>query len=478
MHHLYEMKNKKNYLLILAITSISFVPMLFSGFGLIDDHEIISLNEALSYRGIYGFINYWLGFEDFQETIRFRPTYILLRGIEALIFGTNFALWDFSRLIMCLVFGLGVYSIVDTLLDKRYAVILACISVAAPWSPYVFFKLGPAESYGLFFLGILLWVLASNLRNKYLYLVLISCLLVGVKESFLPFIFVGIWAEWKLIKDKSIRNVIIGGFFLLVGIVIILIVVYKIKLYSGGNDILNVPLGFERLSNLQSQVFKTKTGILALGVILISIFLLKRDNLLLMLFLIALVLFNIFIYSGIPSIYGKYAVPFWPGVIALLVLCLTKFNLRYKAAINIFWVLVAFLLLSSFKLSYGYLNNSTQMNRDYRSLSTTTNEQSEILISGTVDNYEQMMASIIFMKKYYKIDGVYFLNLIPIESNRETNFTKRLNNQLNTISLKGNEYFAPKSGAKFKNDDCYEIYFNSSYKPFCKKNVLIKDPNF
>lgn len=175
-------------LFALAVFSfLYFTGVLFSGYQLIDDHELYYFKHEINRAGFFpAMIDVVKG--DLHK--RYRVIYYVIRMIQCRIFGTDFTAWHIMY---------GCISVIDLSLAYYYArkrgvhvfyAYLFAISILT-WGGQkaIIWRLGPQESLGL----MILLVTVICLRNYYEssgkgYLVaafVLTVLVSGIKESFL-----------------------------------------------------------------------------------------------------------------------------------------------------------------------------------------------------------------------------------------------------------------------------------------------------
>ncbi len=148
--------DKKEVIIIIGISLLLVFGILigtgtlFSGYHLVDDHEII--------RRVYvnrnSPISLWDKiFDGFPWiTIRFRPLYIVLRRIRGLVFLDNFVCWSIwvgLEIVLIILFAYLIARMFDC--NKYMSFLFGCIIVIGEQSA-VWWRLGPQEPTGLLLL--------------------------------------------------------------------------------------------------------------------------------------------------------------------------------------------------------------------------------------------------------------------------------------------------------------------------------------
>ncbi|MDB5576942.1 MAG: hypothetical protein JWR80_2118 [Bradyrhizobium sp.] len=143
---------------------------------------------------------------------RYRPVYYFLKALETASWGTNVHLWYLTRTLEFTVFIASIWWITSRFVGIGAAAILLIPMLAMPFWADVWARLGPSEAYGSGALGILLMgaygVLAGESaavrRIAAVAITMATIILVGVKETFVPFAGLSIallsiaWARQRL----------------------------------------------------------------------------------------------------------------------------------------------------------------------------------------------------------------------------------------------------------------------------------------
>jgi hypothetical protein len=168
-------------------------PMLHADFGMIDDHEIVSIlgrDNRVKISELSPLIQQWAGEEDTGRG-RFRPAYYVLRVLEAFVVGGHASLWYTNRLLLALVSALALYWGLRVILFPFPAGVVTLLFFSGPQNE-IWTRLGPQEAYGVpLVLAGLAWIAVQLGRHKWqptrLFPGFVVLLLAGlVKESFVP----------------------------------------------------------------------------------------------------------------------------------------------------------------------------------------------------------------------------------------------------------------------------------------------------
>ena len=156
------------------------------GYHFVDDHEIFVLNAEFGKKGItQTLINSILS----DLSIRFRPTYRLIRTLEAFICGTSLLAWHlFHMLLMISTFFLT-YVFARTMNCSIWSSLLFTLVSLVGQQSSVIWRLGPQEGIGLLLLMLTLLSLirysTKSTTGNLVLSIVATVLLGGIKESFL-----------------------------------------------------------------------------------------------------------------------------------------------------------------------------------------------------------------------------------------------------------------------------------------------------
>lgn len=156
------------------------------GYHFVDDHEIFALNAKFGEKGlIQTLIDSIIG--DFS--IRFRPTYQLIRTLEAFICGTSLLAWHlFHMLLMISTFFLT-YVFARTMNCSILSSLLFTLVSLVGQQSSVIWRLGPQEGIGILLLMLTLLSLirysTKSTTGNLILSIVATVLLGGIKESFL-----------------------------------------------------------------------------------------------------------------------------------------------------------------------------------------------------------------------------------------------------------------------------------------------------
>ncbi len=165
-------------------------PMLTAGFGMIDDHEIVSIlgrDKRVGVTELSPLIQQYA----VESNGRFRPGYYVFRIFEAFCFRLDAGLWHTNRLLLALVSSLALYVAIRVVLQPFLAGVITLLFFSGPQNE-IWIHLGPAESYGvpLTLMGIA-WIAVQLGRQRWQPVRLVPGFVLlwiagFVKESFIP----------------------------------------------------------------------------------------------------------------------------------------------------------------------------------------------------------------------------------------------------------------------------------------------------
>jgi hypothetical protein len=188
-------------------------PMLHADFGMIDDHEIVSIlgrDNRVKTSEISPLIQQWV----MEHNGRFRPGYYVLRILEAFFVGDHASLWYTNRLLLALVSALALYWGLRVLLRPFPAGVVTLLFFSGSQNE-MWISLGPQEAYGApLLLAGLAWITVQLGRHNWqptrLFPGLVVLLLTGfVKESFVP-VLPGVLAFIYIVMPSMFPSMVSG----------------------------------------------------------------------------------------------------------------------------------------------------------------------------------------------------------------------------------------------------------------------------
>jgi len=196
-------------LVVFAICGVVLLFLFGSGalpatYHLTDDHEIVKIAIELEKDTLIAVTKRWV-IEDFK--IRFRPFYYIHRIVCTKVLGTNFFAWSlYNTLLCCLTISLLYVGIRRMAFSVTSSIFFVIFVFTGPQMA-IWWRLGPAETIGVFFLALAFFLASftktTALVNAFFSLVLICSSLT--KETFTivvpAFIFLKLFSDYN--KDKS-----------------------------------------------------------------------------------------------------------------------------------------------------------------------------------------------------------------------------------------------------------------------------------
>lgn len=477
---------------IIAVASLAvFLPVIPSKLWLIDDHEIVLFLTKLQAEGFAGFWYQWLQLPDFATIPRFRPIYYVLRAIEILVWQDYSFLWVTTRLVIAYVFAISIFRLMSTTVFPFTALLISLATLAVPWLSDTLFRLGSAEAYAVLFVALL--ILAMVPRSGHVrWLVVSACIamLVGIKENFAVLIPVSIWAVFALVRYKNRIAATIASMFVIFSISCVAFLAYKLHL-SSGVDIYNQSTGNERFSAAVHSLFFSIKGWLSLlfvGLTAYAVFFEKTDvprNVTISVFLgcIAILLFNVYFYSGVPSIRVRYAFPYWAILLSMFFWGCVKIvdqheNLLGRAIKNIeFMVLVGVVIIAlmATNMWFGYRYASATIRTDDAISQILQKSQTayEIVVIATSENDYEPVFSIARFMAFKQLSKPLFLSVMTVPNVGNGAFSKQLLRELQGIALNGGSGYEPASRRGSNPDHCLEVVFKESVPSVCATRVIV-----
>jgi hypothetical protein len=208
-----------------------------SGFHFQDDHEIITISKRIDDNGLFA-ASVSILKEDMVT--RFRPFYYLHRIAIVELLGTDFMYWSFYNALLAILTSFFLYLF---LIRQGYkfinAILFPFLTLIGEQSA-IWWRLGPAETIGIFFLSASLYLMINSIVNGKRYQLIISviCLIFSSlsKESFalvIPaYVLFFIMINWQVRPGNNILRIIITNIipvavflFILLGLAYVIVFV-------------------------------------------------------------------------------------------------------------------------------------------------------------------------------------------------------------------------------------------------------------
>ena len=194
------------YFFILWFSLLCLSGSIFSGFHFTDDHELLAIGKDISESSLSVTMVKWI---KSDSTFRFRPIYYVHRILGVYFFGQNYLLWSIYAGILAVLstFILFLFSL-QTGFSFSQSVLFALLTLLGAQAA-VFWRLGPNETIGVFFMSLTLYFLAKSMKSaqKLFYFAFLTCLFLMTlsKESFI--ILVPAIVLWKLWLNVDIKGI-------------------------------------------------------------------------------------------------------------------------------------------------------------------------------------------------------------------------------------------------------------------------------
>ena len=214
------------YGLAIFIALYSWSPLLDAKWGLVDDHEIITFVGMDERLPPSRFIDTLKSTElNPNSTLtRFRPSYYVLRAIEAMVWGKTPSLWYGFRIAVAVIFSFSIAYVSLSFARSILSIGFLIFVLSAPYWADIFARAGPGELYAV--LGIaLIFFSIGRLKHKTPVSLLQICGLVcgiiiaaGSKENFLFLIVIPLF----LLYERQVKARSVSGLLLIISILYML----------------------------------------------------------------------------------------------------------------------------------------------------------------------------------------------------------------------------------------------------------------
>jgi len=307
-----------------------------SGYHLTDDHEIIRITRDLSDHSFFEVVKKWV---NKDMNIRYRPMYFVNRVFESKLFGNNFTYWSLFNVFLLLISMLGFYFGMRKLKFSIFESLGYIFMVFIGEQMAIWWRLGPNETIGMFFLGIAFLFMVCNQRNYTRNTAFFAFFLILAslsKESFtivIPaFLVFKIWHE-KQQFNLTWKEAILKNKILIIPFIVLFINIFLIVFKVGTNKIGYAGVdghGFLELLNGIGLIidFNLKWYLIMILLFFLTLYYLNKANHALKFFAVKLALpFVFFLLIIIPNLvlYAKsgmderYLLPALIGVVYLLI---------------------------------------------------------------------------------------------------------------------------------------------------------------
>jgi len=446
---------------ILVFGFLAFSGTLFSGFHFTDDHQIVRINDHLKYND---FCQVAKGVISNDLNMRFRPVYFLLTVLQTQLFGINFTLWYIYNGFLAIFCAFFLYLFARMAnFSFGQSLFFSFFTLLGPQAT-IWWRLGPSETQGMFFLALSLFFLAKSVyghRYKAVYnLAFVFSLIISslCKESFIVLIpAILFWKIWLYSSRNKVsflegvyKNLFSTGFLMLVMVIelyIIIVLVGANKLGYAGVD-RNIDL-FRVFGKSMHSIITKAPFILALfGMFLImesrlnnnqkfsiyNIFKVFIDNFLKIIILFSLIFFpQAFLYNK-TGFWDRYWLPVFLAFSFLVVYLQREIDrsggISYflkKIFVILLIIMLWFKVEPTINIAKAVANEGVATNSFLKSITENTNENSEILIvSDPVGNFEWSVSISTYLKLVGNRSNYYFMWIDTGVIAHNSEFSERL----------------------------------------------------
>lgn len=444
---------------------LAFTGTLFSGFHFTDDHEIVRINDFLKHmdfcqvaiRAISGDLN-----------LRFRPFYYFHRYLQTRLFGINFTLWHIYNGLLAAFCAFFLYLFArNANFSFAQSLFFSFLTLLGPQA-VIWWRLGPSETQGMFFLALCLFFLAKSVyayRYNALYNLafVVSLIITSLcKESFIVLIpAILFWKIWLYssrnkvsFMDAVYKNLFSVSFLILIMFIELYITIGFVgtnKLGYAGVD-RNIDL-FRLLGESMHYIITRGPFILALfGMFLImrsrlnnnqklsicGILRVFIDNFLKTIILFSLIFFpQAFLYNK-TGFWDKYLLPAFLAFSFLVIYLQREIDksrkIRYfsqKIFVILLIIMLLFKVIPTIHIAKAFTNEGVVTNSFLKSITKNTNENSKILIaSDPVGNFEWSISISTYLKLVGNRNNCYFMWIETDRIVHNSEFSERLRKKL------------------------------------------------
>lgn len=457
---------------------LAFTGTLFSGFHFTADHEIIRINNHLKH------MDFWQvakGLISNELNFRFRPFYCLHRVLQTRLFGINFTLWYIYNGLLATFCAFFLYLFGrNANFSFAQALFFSFLTLLGPQA-VIWWRLGPAETQGMFFLALCLFFLAKSVyANRYNVLYnwafVVSLIITSLcKESFVVLIpailFWEIWLYSSRNKVSFMAAVYKNLFSISLLVLIMFIELYIIIGFIGTNKLgyagvdQNIHL-FRLLGKSIYFSIRKASFVLALfGMFLImraginnnqkisihNILKVFIDNFLNIIILFSLIFLpQAFLYN-ITGFWDRYLLPAFLAFSVLIIYLQREINksrrisyLSQKIFVVLLIIILWFKVEPAINIAKAFTNEGVATNSLLKSIAGNTNENSEIVIaSDPVDNFEWSISISTYLKLVANRSNHHFIWIETDCIVHNSEFSERLRKEIK---------------AKFKDKDLTDIH--------------------
>lgn len=463
---------------------------LTSGFHLIDDHQLITMQANLvnSHYNLFDF--FYATMRVHPE--RFIPFYYVHRVLEFLAFKSNIFSWSLYTGFLAAITSTFFYCFVRKINFSRFESTIFVVSLLTGYQSIIWSELGRAETIGMVLLSISLYLMAFTVKEacrKCSILFIISVILMSLcKESFI--LLVPAILFWKLWLDKEEQNIswlktiqlnkfnlLILGFVTFVELAYIKFFI-GVNIYYAGLDISNPIACLHNFASISSLRIALMSIILFAVCFTIAFYhSFNRNNKIDFDMKTILYVFITFILITVPQVilytksgfFLRYLVPAFMGYSVLLVYSLyflrkTEVKNFLKKIIQLIVILICITSIgTSILMALKYAKSGQNISSALSLIESKTDKNSKmVIVSNPILEFEETYALNIYLKHLIERKNVYLMPILNKESTDE-----RLNNHLLKLFYRDqNKYMV--SSLKDIKDNKAVIVFVQDEKAFIR----------
>jgi len=504
--------------LILMLFSVVFSLFLLRyNFGaqwsIIDDHEIayfLGVDKKILVSEFPSIISE-TEVGNFGTSLRYRPSYYILRVTEASLWRDNPHMWYFVRYIFLVFFLFTLSYLVSKYFGILPAVIFSLFAMTSTCWSDIWTRLGPAEIYVT--LGLSLYAIGffKIFKEKtesifpWLAFLLGGLIAIGSKENMVILALTSLYLLIELVRHKVGWKLIIPVLHIIFSVLIFSDIYMAIS--KSGQDIYANQINFLKIIQLVNLGFVKTINNLKLDWILVVVVLIvvlgfsslqisrykrylikNKDAFLFLIFLALTYFFQFIFYSGGWQTNTRYGFPgimakqlFWliffylsVSLVSYEARCSSKMK-RYKLIVLniIFFGCMLFLV---FRIGYTNLINASKINaqttqtftRNILNLSGMVKTHPDyviVIVSNNPRDYEKVFS----LERFLRFKGVnndILLNYRDLNIGKEIGLYKYLSDSLTKISeqglVSGGEILFRKIDMESKSKNCFSILFSNT----------------
>ena len=423
--------NKKEIVLVsLLILLLVFGFLLLTGtfnsaYHLVDDHEFVRILNDLKSSSLWDVLCKWVS-ESF--VIRFRPLYFVIRVILTSIFGLHFKLWYTWKALEICGSAFFLYLFARNMKCNKIVSFLFPTLVLLGAQTAIWYRLGPQEATGLFFLSISLYFISEyclyNKNKKNIIIASISIILMSLmKESYVLMIppIVILKLTFDYCRKNNLKSVLKeNNKFIALFLSIFIIEMFTIVVWVGLNKIgyagfsANITTyeyldGIKRSLLSDSLIPITLLFSLAIGIILANYDNTNKNhktiNIGFILFSLSIIILQLVLHAR-STMFERYIVPMSIAYSFVIIILVGKILSKRKNIIIYFiliFIIITSLLGSAINNAKIFAKNGTDINNYLWYTRNNVTISKDIFIAM---DYEEAYSTAQYLK-YYDFVNLY-----------------------------------------------------------------------